>query len=197
MPVIIQPVETGVPVTDECLNVDGTLNYSGMINYLSENVLRNQLIVEDMRNRCVDSPTLILSDRLAHLETLMSMLPDRMRGDAVMISGKMTSKKGKADREQAIEDMRRGLKKYLFATYSLAKEGLDIPCLEILYLATPQKDSAVIEQSIGRVARVCEGKLPPVCVDLVDDIGYLQRAFKKRLTTYRKCGCVIREFERR
>ena len=57
-----------------------------------------------------------------------------------MIDGKMTSKKRKAEREQAIEDMRTGKKRYLFATYSLAKEGLDIPRLDRLYLTTPQKD---------------------------------------------------------
>ena len=59
----------------------------------------------------------------------MNMLPADMRKDAVMISGKMTSKKGKHERELALEDMRSGKKKYLFATYSLAKEGLDVPRL--------------------------------------------------------------------
>lgn len=44
-----------------------------------------------------------------------------MRENAVMVSGNMTTKKGKAEREKAIEDMRSGKKKYLFATYSLAK----------------------------------------------------------------------------
>ena len=133
--------------------------------------------------------SLILSDRLEHLEALMATLPRSMREQAVMISGKMTSKKGKAEREQAIEDMRQGKKKYLFATYSLAKEGLDIPRLERLYLTTPQKDYAVITQSIGRIARTFEGKQDPVCFDFVDDIGYLIKAYKKRCTTYKKNGC--------
>ena len=106
-----------------------------------------------------------------------------------MISGKMTSKKGKAEREQALEDMRTGKKMYLFATYSLAKEGLDIPCLERLFMATPQKDYAVITQSIGRIARTYEGKADPICYDFVDNIGYLQKNFKKRCTTYRKNDC--------
>jgi superfamily II DNA or RNA helicase len=131
----------------------------------------------------------ILSDRLEHLETLMGTLPLRMRPYAVMISGKMTSKKGKAEREQALEDMRTGKKKYLFATYSLAKEGLDIPCLERLFLITPQKDFAVITQSIGRIARVFEGKVDPIVYDFVDDIGYLVKSYKKRCATYRKNDC--------
>ena len=90
-----------------------------------------------------------------------------------MISGKMTTKKGKAEREQALEDMRSGKKKYLFATYSLAKEGLDVPRLERLYLTTPQKDYAVVTQSIGRIARTLEGKSDPIAYDFVDDIAYL------------------------
>jgi len=106
-----------------------------------------------------------------------------------MISGKMTTKKGKAEREQAIEDMRTGRKRYLFATYSLAKEGLDIPCLERLFLTTPQKDYAVITQSIGRIARTCDGKKPPIAFDFVDSINYLQKSYKKRCATYNKNGC--------
>ena len=106
-----------------------------------------------------------------------------------MISGKMSTKKGKQEREQAIEQMSNGQKKYLFATYSLAKEGLDIPCLERLYITTPQKDYAVVTQSIGRIARVCEGKKSPICTDFVDDMGYLIKCYKKRCTIYRKNGC--------
>jgi superfamily II DNA or RNA helicase len=112
-----------------------------------------------------------------------------MHDKAVMISGKMTTKKGKAEREQAIEDMREGKKKYLFATYSLAKEGLDIPCLERLFLTTPQKDYAVITQSVGRIARTHEGKADPVCYDFVDDIGYLVKSYRKRCTSYKKNDC--------
>ena len=121
----------------------------------------------------------------------MSALPPEMREQSVMISGKMTSKRGKAEREQAIEDMRNGRKKYLFATFSLAKEGLDIPCLEVLYMTLPQKDYAVVTQAIGRVARTHEGKKDPICIDFVDNGRYFQRAFKSRVGIYRKNGCLF------
>ena len=159
-----------------------------MINYLCGDTNRNALI-SDLIISESDKSCLILSDRLEHLETLMDSLPPLMRVNAVMISGKMTTKKGKAEREQALEDMRSGKKKYLFATYSLAKEGLDIPCLERLFLTTPQKDYAVITQSIGRIARTYEGKADPICYDFVDDIGYLVKSYKKRCTTYKKNNC--------
>lgn len=192
MRVGIKPIGTEVPISRACLNTDGTLNYTKLINYLCENVTRNQIISDHIVAES-DKPSLILSDRLEHLETLMNLLPTYLRDKAVMISGKMTSKKDKAAREQALEDMRTGSKKYLFATYSLAKEGLDIPCLEQLFMATPQKDYAVITQSIGRIARVCEGKSDPICYDFVDDIGYLVKSYKRRCATYKKNNCYFLE----
>lgn len=192
MKVGICPIETGTPLSMECLNTDGTLNYTRLITYLTEDLERCMKIVsciEENENR----PSLILSDRLDHLAHLMSLLPSHMEREAVMVSGKMTTKKGKAEREQAIEDMRTGKKKYLFATYSLAKEGLDIPCLERLYLTTPQKDYAVVTQSIGRIARTHEGKADPIAYDFVDNIAYLVKSYKKRCTTYRKNGCYFIE----
>ena len=87
--------------------------------------------------------------------------------------------------------MRTGRKGYLFATYSLAKEGLDIPRLDRLYLATPQKDYAVVVQSIGRIARTFEGKSLPVAYDYVDATRGLEKAYKQRLRSYKSAGCKI------
>ncbi len=192
MKVGINPVPTGIRLSRECMNTDGTINYTKLIGYLCDNRARNNTICN-----CIvterDKPALILSDRLGHLLELMSLLPEDMREDAVMVSGKMTTKKGKAEREQAIADMRSGVKKYLFATYSLYKEGLDIPRLERLYMASPQKDYAVITQSIGRIARTHKGKDDPVVYDFVDYIQYLVKAYKKRCTTYRKNGAYFVE----
>ena len=192
MKVGILPVPTGVELGRECLNTDGTLNYSKLITYLTEDIQR-QLVITKAIKRNEGKSCLILSDRLDHLRRLMLNLGYPMLHDAVMVSGKMTTKKGKAEREKAIEDMRSGKKKYLFATYALAKEGLDIPRLERLFLTTPQKDYAVVTQSIGRIARVCEGKAKPIAYDFVDNIAYLVKSYKKRCTTYRKNGCYFVE----
>ena len=192
MKVGIYPVPTGIHATRSCLNPDGTENYTKLIGYLTESVDRNVRIIECIvENR--ENPSLILSDRLGHLETLMSMLPADMREDAVMVSGNMTTKKGKAEREQAIADMRTGERKYLFASYPLAKEGLDIPCLERLYMASPASDYAVVTQAIGRIARTSKGKADPIVYDFVDDTPYSAKAYKKRCTTYKKNGCYFVE----
>lgn len=188
MQVGISPLGTTTKLSNECLNTDGTLNYARLISYLCEDIERNNLIIDNLvQNK--NKSCLILSDRLNHLETLINLLPAEMKLDAVMIDGKMTTKSGKAKREQSIEDMRTGKKKYLFATYTLAKEGLDIPRLERLFMATPQKDYAVITQSIGRIARQFNGKENAICYDFVDDIRFLYKAYKKRCTTYRKNNC--------
>lgn len=192
MKVGILPVGTNVVMSREALNTDGTLNYQKLISYLTGNLEREEVIVNAIKLNKGKS-CLILSDRLEHLEHLMSWLPSSMRAEAVMVSGKMTSKKGKAEREQAIEDMRTGKKKYLFATYSLCKEGLDIPRLERLFMATPVKDYAVVVQSIGRIARTFEGKGEPIVYDFVDNIAYLVRAYKQRCRHYKKAGAYFIE----
>ena len=184
MKVGIKPIPTDVMLPDRCFGFDGKLMYSAMLNYLAANSSRNEQIVLDIVAEKGQS-CLILSDRLEHLENLKDMLPKDMREKAVFISGKSSKK----IRDKALEEMRSGEKKYLFATYSLAKEGLDIPRLERLFLVTPQKDYAVITQSIGRIARTFEGKGEPIVYDYVDDDPYLVKSYKKRCTAYRKNNC--------
>ena len=182
--------DTGVKINRYCLDTDGTLVYSKLMGYLIENAKRNDLILSDLVEN-QNHFNLILSDRLLHLQQIMAAMPAEVRQYAVMIDGKMTSKKAKADRMRAIEEMRSGEKHFLFASYNLAKEGLDIPRLDRLYLVTPKKDYAVVTQSIGRIARTFEGKKDAVCYDYVDNIQFCENQWKRRKTSYRKAGCVL------
>ena len=191
MGVKVRRVDTETEITDDCLNTDGTINYVKLIEHLTTDAERNKLIarkiIEEKCHSC-----LILSDRLAQLEEIRNLLPYEMQADSAFINGKMQSKKAKAEREQAIEDMRTGKKKYLFASYSLSKEGLDIPRLDRLFLASPAKFSAVITQAVGRIRRTADGKETPVVIDFVDgEIGYCERAYKERCRSYRKIGAEI------
>lgn len=183
---------TGVEISPRCLDTDGTLIFSALVEYLTGNTRRNYTIINDLLDNAEHS-NLILSDRLKHLKDLMDMLPEEIRPLCVMIDGTSRSKQGMDFRKQALEDMRQGKKRFLFATYRLAKEGLDIPRLDRLYLVTPQKDYAIIVQSIGRICRTFPGKEQPICYDYVDSIDYLVKAFKKRCRHYKKCGCTVRE----
>lgn len=190
----IQAVPTGVEASTCYTDTDGTIIYASLISYLVEHPRRNKLILDTiLRESQQPHSHLILSDRLEHLEFLMGSLPPELRIQAVMVSGSMNTKKGKLAREQAMEDMRSGRKRYLFATYSLAKEGLDIPRLDRLYLATPQKDYAVIVQSVGRISRTAEGKSEAMCFDFVDNIVKMMRFYRQRCRSYKKLGCQIKE----
>lgn len=192
MPVTVLRRDTGVKIGRECQDTDGTLVYSKLIPYLTEHEGRCRMIVGDLeKNR--EHYNLILSDRLSHLEELMVRLPEELRRQAAMIDGHMTSKRARAERMQAIEDMRSGRKHFLFASYSLAKEGLDIPRMDRLYLTTPKKDYAVVTQSVGRIARKAQGKESAVCYDYVDAIGFCENQWKKRKASYRKAHCRIEE----
>ena len=192
MNVKVRTVETDVELDEErCLNDDGTINYVKLIEYLTEHEKRNKEIAYELM--CEKNHScLILSDRLNQLEAVRSLLPYEMQEKSAFINGKMQSKKAKAEREQALEDMRTGKKKYLFASYSLAKEGLDVPCLDRLFLISPAKFSSVITQAVGRIRRTAEGKGTPVVIDFVDsEIGYCERAYKERCRSYRKMGAEI------
>lgn len=182
--------ETGIKTNLSCLDTDGTLKYNSLLEYLTGNADRNGLIARDLESQEGHS-CLVLSSRLEHLKEIRAMLPDRLRERAVMIDGSMTSKRGKQQREQAIEDMRSGKKNILFASFGLAKEGLDIPRLDRLFLISPQKDYAVVTQSIGRIARVAPGKDDAVCYDYVDDIQFCENQWKRRRAHYRKAGCIL------
>ena len=188
MRVEIQRKDTGVQISRKCLDTDGTLCYAKLINYLAENEKRNYIISNDIEELMQQGHSIIvLSDRVEHLNSLKYTLSEWGKLETVILHGKVK----KADRELALEQMRNKEKHILLATYQLAKEGLDVPCLDRLLLATPVKDYAIVVQSVGRIARVCEGKGTPVVYDYVDDIGFLEGMWKKRCTHYRKDGCIL------
>lgn len=183
MQIGIRPIETDLDYSLECLNTDGTLNYQKLITYMVYDMKRNQLIVDQLED---GHSTLVLTSRLEHNKKLLELLPYRLRQKAISLSGSAK----KEARDLAMKYMKTGEKQILFATYNLAKEGLDIPCLDRLILATPQKDYAIVTQAIGRIARVCEGKDNPICIDIVDSkIRYCLNAFKQRMRIYKKNNC--------
>ena len=85
-------------------------------------------------------------------------------------------------------------KDILLATYSMAGEGLDIPDLDTLIMASPHY---AIQQTVGRILRQAvnfEGKAIPVVVDMVDElIPRLNGMWFGRLKQYRKLGYEVSE----
>lgn len=155
------------PTPIPCDNEQRTPDFLRITDVLIQDQQRNKLIINILiKNQ--QHHNLILSTRISHLETLLNMLPLELQKQAVLVTGNKQSKKALREREEALDSMRAGKKSFLFATYSLAKEGLDIPILDRAYLTIPQTDYSVVIQSAGRVARVSPNKTHPICYDFVD-----------------------------
>jgi superfamily II DNA or RNA helicase len=77
-------------------------------------------------------------------------------------------------------------KPIIFATFSQAHEGLDIPALDTVILATPKSD---IKQSVGRILRETPGKKNDSHIyDIIDNWSILNAMYYKRSKVYRDCG---------
>ena len=184
-PVRVKFVKTHyTPDVNEITDTDGTLNFSRLITDLCRNYERNAGIVNDVK--FVAGASLVLTDRVEHVKTLADMLGD----EAVALS----SKSKKADRAAALDAIRNGTKRVIVATYALAKEGLDLPCLENVFMTMPQKNETVIVQSAGRVERKHPGKDHGNVYDYVDDFGLTIGWSRKREMLYKRNEfCVERE----
>lgn len=191
MKVEVQTINTNVEKSFDYLNSDGTLNFTSLQNYLGADSIRNKLIVEKIKGELdVGNSCLVLCDRIFAIEDIYNQLNSDL---AVKITGAQTSKKGKLERAQAIEDMRLGKKRCLIASVKLAGTGLDIPKLNRLFFTSIQKDEGIVKQCLGRISRIEKHKTDAVCYDFVDiKIGYCSSAFRKRNTIYKSLDkCLI------
>lgn len=168
---------------DAICKPDGQIIHGNFVDYICESEFRNRRIISLLKFE-KDKSCLILSDRKSHLRNLIAMLPEYLQKQSVVIYSETNPKV----REKALDDMRKGKKKFLFATYALAKEGLDIPILSRLFMTVPHRDYAVVVQCLGRISRTCEGKPDPVAYDFVDnELTYALNSFRARnCTVYRK-----------
>ena len=131
---------------------------------------------------------LVLGDSLDHLESMQQYVENELCVPAAFVCG-TTPKK---EREKIMEDMRGGRYQYLFATYQLAKLGLDIPRLDTLILATPKRDKISIQQAVGRIMRNFEGKQKPVVYDIWDsEVKQLRYWARDRVKVYESLGCKV------
>lgn len=180
-------VETGfMPDLDVILAGDGTLVYSSLIDNIIKDDKRNEKIAKELDG--LDGATIVLSDRIEHLFKLYDKLADNSH--AVVISGQKQSKAEKENRKRVLAGLNSGKLRYVFATYKLAKEGLDVPNLRYVVFATPQKDRTTVTQAAGRVGRKAEGKDFGTVIDFVDNFGMLIGYAKKRKSIYKKLSFI-------
>ena len=173
--VIVRETEYNVDGKDVFDPNGGTIVYAKLITDMAMDEKRNNFIISDLKK--MKGSTIILSDRVDQAKYLCSIIDN-----SVEIDGSTPKKL----RKQALDDVRNGKIKYLFSSYALAKEGLDIPRLENIVLATPIKDFGVLVQSCGRIQRPFEGKTIAYVYDYVDRVALSYRYFQKRRAIYRK-----------
>ena len=156
---------------------NGDFNRSLTISKISTIGRRNKQIVEIIENIVINPnrKIIILSDRIKHLELLKERFDKKNTATTDFYIGGMKQELlKKAELAQVI-----------FASYSMASEGLDIPDLNTLIMCTPRKE---VEQSIGRIIRKVQIDLPPLIYDFVDLLPSFINQGRYRLKLYNSLG---------
>ena len=158
------------------IKLAGDVNRPKTINRIVSIPQRNEFIV-DIIKEVMEEPQrkiLILSDRIEHLEILKQMIDSIDMWTCEFYIGGM--KQTKLD-ESAEADI-------ILGSYGMAAEGLDIPTLNTLILATPRRE---VEQAVGRITRKADHPVQPLIIDIVDMLpcfvnqGIYRRKFYKKL----------------
>lgn len=141
--------------------------------YITENKIRNEMIAQ-IAAECVlaGKSTLVLVKFIPHGENLRELIKEKVESmggkseDVIFMHGKMKDKL----RTETMQKLKNKEIKCCIAT-SLADEGLDVPCLEILIMAVGGKSFTKTIQRVGRVVRK-DKKNPnkvPVVFDFIED----------------------------
>ena len=129
----------------------------------------------------------MLSDRRDHLTFLKQEIDKRKIGGAGFYVGGTKRIELKLAEEKQI----------ILGTYAMASEGMDIPSLNTILLATPKTD---VEQSVGRIFRQKKEERThiPLIIDVVDNgIACFKRQGYQRKRFYRKNGYQIQSIDHR
>ena len=141
---------------------------------------RNQVICETCLQLAGEGRQIIcLSDRVAHLAALLLSFEEATKGElaaSLYVGGQKKEARERAENDCAV----------LFGTFAMAQEGLDVPRLDTLVLASPASD---ITQAVGRILRPCAEKNAPLIVDIQDDAcQQFSRQNQSRRRFYTKNG---------
>ncbi len=160
----------------EIYNFRGSAQSSTMINNIAKCSNRTKLIVDIIVEELTknnERQILVLSDRREHLDEIYNQSKLRGIESCGYYVGGM--KKEKLKESESC--------KLILGTYPMAKEGLDIPSLNGLILATPISD---IVQSIGRIDRIKHNNIVPLIVDIVDKFSIYENQSRKRFALFKK-----------
>ena len=154
---------------------------------------RNQVIVADVMNAIKNNRfPVILTERKEHLETLKSLLENKIQNLIVMKGGM-----GKKQRQAALnslESLPDRAEKALLATGRYLGEGFDDKRLDTLFLTLPISWRGTLSQYAGRLNRIHDSKKEVVIYDYVDfEVPVLARMYDRRIKGYRSIGYEIED----
>jgi superfamily II DNA or RNA helicase len=160
---------------------------------LLQNDVRNQVIVADIMNAIKNNRfPVILTERKEHLETLKSLLENKIQ-NLIVMKGGMGKKQRKAALN-ALESLPDRSEKALLATGRYLGEGFDDERLDTLFLTLPISWRGTLSQYAGRLHRIHDSKKEVVIYDYVDfEVPVLARMYDRRIKGYRSIGYEIKD----
>jgi superfamily II DNA or RNA helicase len=143
----------------------GQLTRSTKMKILCANEVRNRFIAEEL-GRAVKAgrKVLVLSEKLKHLDRIKAQF-EKVRGPLEVPASAWTDFYVGGRSEEELEVA--GRADVILGTYQMAAEGLDLPWVDTLFLASPKSD---VEQAVGRILRPFDGKKEPLVVDFIDQL---------------------------
>lgn len=153
-----------------------------IIKFLLGSKLRNREIALQLVQAVkAGRKCLLVSEQLNHLSKLEEMFFEEWvpeEGESSVGIGYYVGGMSKADLAESAKAQ------IIFATIQYSAEGLDIPQLDTLFLASPVSD---VEQVVGRILRPYPGKKDPIVVDFRDDhVSQFKKQGEKRDAYYDK-----------
>jgi superfamily II DNA or RNA helicase len=149
---------------------------------------RNAHIAEDIRKALARGRNcLVLTRRVAHIDTLTTILAERGH-HAIVLQGGMSAAARRAAVDRLAE-AKIGDGVLVVGTTPFIGEGFDAPALDTLFLAAPVSFDGLLVQCAGRVVRVAPGKDVAEVHDYHDHlVPILAASLQRRMPGYRALG---------
>ena len=168
--------------------LEDRLSIATLYKYLSEDEIRNNLIVEDICKAVNTGRTpIILTNRTAHVSVLAEKLKATIK-NVISLTGVGTTKE-KREAMQRLQTIPDSEQLVIVATGKYVGEGFDYPRLDTLFLALPISWKGLLTQYAGRLHREYEGKKDVRIYDYIDiHEPICDSMYRKRLKGYAAIG---------
>lgn len=168
--------------------LEDRLSIATLYKYLSEDEIRNNLIVEDICKAVNTGRTpIILTNRTVHVSVLAEKLKATIK-NVISLTGAGTTKE-KREAMQRLQTIPDSEQLVIVATGKYIGEGFDYPRLDTLFLALPISWKGLLTQYAGRLHREYEGKKDVRIYDYIDiHEPICDSMYRKRLKGYAAIG---------